>query len=162
MIALKVLVAYYSRTGNTAKMAEAVAAGARSAGAEAVLKEVGAVSLQDLKEADGIVIGSPTYYGQMAAEVKQLFDRSSEVRGDLEVKIGAAFTSSASFEGGNQTTLLSILNAMLIHAMIVVGDPMESGGHYGAIAIGEPGGEAIQAAKLLGSRVAMLAQKLAR
>jgi NAD(P)H dehydrogenase (quinone) len=162
MIVVKVLVAYYSRTGNTAKMAEAVAAGARSAGAEAVLKEVGAVSLQDLKEADGIVIGSPTYYGLMAAEVKQLFDRSSEVRGDLEGKVGAAFTSSASFEGGNQTTLLSILNAMLIHGMVIVGDPMESGGHYGAIAVGEPGGEALQACKLLGSRVAMLAKKLGR
>jgi NAD(P)H dehydrogenase (quinone) len=159
---MKVLVAYYSRTGNTTKMAEAVAAGARSAGAEAVLKEVGAVSLQDLKQADGIIIGSPTYYGQMAAEVKQLFDRSSEVRGDLEGKIGAAFTSSASFEGGNQTTLLSILNAMLIHAMIVVGDPIESGGHYGAIAVGEPGVEALQTAKLLGSRVAVLAKKLTR
>ena len=159
---MKVLVAYHSRTGNTAKMAEAVAAGVRSAGAEAVLKAVGAVSMQDLKEAGGIVIGSPTYYGLMAAEVKQLFDRSSEVRGDLEGKVGAAFTSSASFEGGNQTTLLSILNAMLIHAMIVIGDPMESGGHYGAIAVGEPGSEALQTARLLGSRVAMLAQKLGR
>jgi NAD(P)H dehydrogenase (quinone) len=155
-----VLIAYFSRTGNTAKMAEAVAAGARSAGADAVLKEVGAVSLQDLKEASGIIVGSPTYYGLMAAEVKQLFDRSSEVRGDLEGKIGAAFTTSASFEGGNQTALLSILNAMLIHGMVVAGDPMESGGHYGSIAVGEPGSEALQSAKLLGKRVAMLAKKL--
>jgi NAD(P)H dehydrogenase (quinone) len=159
---VKVLIAYFSRTGNTAKMAEAVAAGVRSAGADAVLKEVGAVSLQDMKEANGIIVGSPTYYGLMAAEVKQLFDRSSEVRGDLEGKIGAAFTTSASFEGGNQTTLLSILNAMLIHGMIVAGDPLESGGHYGAIAVGEPGSEALQSAKLLGSRVAMLAEKLSR
>jgi len=104
----------------------------------------------------------PTYYGLMAAETKQLFDRSSEVRGQLEDKVGAAFTSSASIEGGNQTTLLSILQAMLIHAMIVAGDPMESGGHYGVIAIGEPGKDVLDSCRMLGTRVARLAQKLAR
>jgi NAD(P)H dehydrogenase (quinone) len=157
----KVLVIYHSRTGNTAKMAEAVAAGAKSSGAEVSIKRVGDVSLDDLKKADGIIIGSPTYYGQMAAEIKQLFDRSSEIRGQLENKVGAAFTSSASIEGGNQTTLISIIQAMLIHAMIVVGDPMETGGHYGAIAVGEPDKKALEACRQLGLRVAALAEKLA-
>jgi len=155
-----VLVSYFSLTGNTARMAEAVAAGSKGAGAETKLKKVEETSLDDLKWADGIIIGSPTYYGQMAAEVKRLFDRSSDVRGQLENKVGAAFTSSASIECGNQTTLLSILEAMLIHSMIVVGDPMDSGGHYGAIAIGEPSKKALEACKFLGARVARLVTRL--
>lgn len=158
---VKILVSYYSLTGNTAKMAEAVAAGARAAGAEVVLKKVEETTTDDLKGADGIIIGSPTYYGQMAAQVKQFFDRSSGVRGRLENKVGAAFTSSGSQEGGNQTTLLSILQAMLIHAMIVVGDPMKAGGHYGTISIGKPDGSCEEACRLLGARVADLASRLA-
>ncbi|MDD1742320.1 MAG: NAD(P)H-dependent oxidoreductase [Methanotrichaceae archaeon] len=158
----KVLISYFSPTGNTAKMAEAVASGAKNAGAEVRLKDVKVTSLDDLKWADGIVIGSPTYYGQMAAEVKRLFDRSSDIRGQLEDKIGAAFTSSASIEGGNQTTLISILQAMLIHSLIIVGDPMESGGHYGVIAIGEPNKDSLAACRKLGARVAKLAMKLGR
>ena len=75
----KVLVIYHSRTGNRAKMAEAVAEGAKSAGAEVSVRRIGNVSLDELKNADGIIIGSPTYYGQMAAEIKQLFDNSSEI-----------------------------------------------------------------------------------
>jgi NAD(P)H dehydrogenase (quinone) len=158
----KILVIYHSLTGNTAKMAEGVAQGARSAGADVVVKKATDTNLDDLLRADGIIIGSPTYYGLMAAEIKQLFDRSSEVRGKLENKVGAAFTSSASIEGGNQTTLLSILSAMLIHAMIVVGDPMESGGHYGVIAIGEPNKEVLVSCQILGARVATLAKRLAK
>ncbi len=156
----KVLVIYYSRTGNTAKMAEAVAAGAKTSGAEVIVRKVGDVRLEELKNADGIIIGSPTYYGQMAAEIKQLFDSSTEIRGQLENKVGAAFTSSGSTEGGNQTTLISIIQSMLIHAMIVVGDPMETGGHYGAIAVGEPSEKALEVCKQLGVRVANLTKKL--
>ena len=155
-----VLVSYFSHTGNTAKMAEAVASGAKSAGVEVKLKKVEETSLDDLKWSDGIIIGSPTYYGQMAAEVKKLFDRSSDVRGQLENKVGAAFTSSASIGGGNQTTLISIIQAMLIHSMIVVGDPMDSGGHYGIIAIGEPNKESLEACRILGARVAQLVTRL--
>jgi len=158
----KILVIYHSMTGNTAKMAEAVAQGARSAGADVAVKKAIDTTLDDLLRADGIIIGSPTYYGLMAAEIKQLFDRSSEVRGRLEDKVGAAFTSSASIEGGNQTALLSILQAMLIHAMIVVGDPMESGGHYGVIAIGEPSKEVLTYCQILGARVASLAKRLTK
>jgi len=155
----RILVAYYSRTGNTAKMADAVASGARSSGADAVLKKVEDVVLEDLKSSDGIILGSPTYYGQMASEVKKLFDGSSNIRGQLENKLGAAFTSSGSPAGGNQTALLSILECMLIHGMIVLGDPMETGGHYGVAAVGEPNAEALKACRALGARVAGLAAK---
>lgn len=157
----KVLVVYHSRTGNTARMAEAVGEGAKSSGAAVSVKNVGDVSLDDLKAADGIIIGSPTYYGQMSAEIKKLFDVSSPIRGQLEDKVGAAFTSSGSPDGGNQTTLLSIIEAMLIHSMIIVGDPMESGGHYGAVAVDNPNEKALDACRLLGLRVGNLVKKLA-
>lgn len=157
----KVLVVYHSRTGNTARMAEAIGEGAKSSGAVVSVKKAGDVSLDDLKAADGIIIGSPTYYGQMAAEIKKLFDGSSPVRGQLEDKVGAAFTSSGSPDGGNQTTLLSIIEAMLIHSMIVVGDPMEAGGHYGAVAVGNPNEKVLDACRLLGLRVGNLVKKLA-
>lgn len=156
----EVLVIYHSRTGNTAKMAEAIGAGAGSSGAKVSIKKVGDVSLNDLLSAGGIIIGSPTYYGQMASEIKQLFDSSSPVRGQLENKVGAAFTSSGSPDGGNQTTLLSIIQAMLIHSMIVVGDPMEAGGHYGAVAVGAPDAKSLEACRLLGLRVGNLVKKL--
>ncbi len=158
---MKILIVYHSMTGNTEKMARAVAEGAKSAGADVTVKKASEASSADLKAADGIIIGSPTYYGQMAAEVKKIFDNSSDVRGQLENKVGAAFTSSGSHDGGNQTTLLSILQAMLVHSMIVVGDPMASGGHYGVIAVGEPNKNALDACRQLGSRVANLAKKLA-
>ena len=158
---MKILVAYYSMTGNTEKMAKAVVEGAKSAGADVTVKKASEVTSADLKAADGIIMGSPTYYGQMAAEIKQIFDRSTDVRGQLEDKVGAAFTSSGSCDGGNQTTLLSILQAMLIHSMIIVGDPMSSGGHYGVIAAGDPNKTALEACKQLGSRVANIAKKLA-
>jgi NAD(P)H dehydrogenase (quinone) len=156
----EVLVVYYSRTGNTAKMAEAIGEGAKSSGVKISVKKVGDVNLDDLLSAGGIIIGSPTYYGQMASEIKQLFDSSSPVRGQLENKVGAAFTSSGSPDGGNQTTLLSIIQAMLIHAMIVVGDPMEAGGHYGAVAVGVPDAKSLEACRLLGLRVGNLVKKL--
>ena len=158
---MKILVAYHSMTGNTEKMAKAVAEGAKSAGADVTIKSATEVTSADLKAADGIIMGSPTYYGQMAAEIKLIFDRSTDVRGQLENKVGAAFTSSGSPDGGNQTTLLSILQAMLIHSMIIVGDPMATGGHYGVIAVGEPNKNALEACRQLGSRVAKIAKKLA-
>jgi NAD(P)H dehydrogenase (quinone) len=70
----EVLVVYHSRTGNTAKMAEAIGEGAKSSGVNVSVKKVGDVNLDNLLSASGIIIGSPTYYGQMASEIKQLFD----------------------------------------------------------------------------------------
>lgn len=156
----KILVVYHSVTGNTAKMAESVAKGSSAAGAETSLKSVENVILDDLTSADGIIIGSPTYYGQMSSQIKRLFDGTATIRGRLEDKFGAAFTSSGSIDGGNQTTLLSIIQAMLIHGMIVVGDPMETGGHYGATAIGEPNPRALETCWKLGERVARLAARM--
>jgi NAD(P)H dehydrogenase (quinone) len=111
----KALIVYYSLSGNTKKMAESIA--------EGILKEKVAVDVRDVKDItatdllayDAIIVGSPTYYGSMAADIKRLFDESFRFHGKLDGKIGAAFASSAHIGGGNETTILDILNAMLIH-----------------------------------------------
>lgn len=157
---VRVLVVYYSRTGNTKRMAEEVAEGAREAGAEVRLKDVRNTSLTDLEWADGIVIGSPTYFGLPAAEIKKLIDDSVRIRGKLENKVGAAFSSSHHRAGGRETTMLAILQAMLIHGMVVCGDPLRTGGHYGAAADLSPDEKALRECRELGKRVAKLAERL--
>jgi NAD(P)H dehydrogenase (quinone) len=157
----KVLVVYHSRSGNTAKMAEAVAEGAKNGGADVVLKKVDEAALEDLTAADGIVFGAPTYFGTFSAEMKTFIDKSVRIRGKLENKVGAAFTSSGSLSGGNETTLISMIEAMLIHGMIIVGDPIETGGHYGAVAVGAPDAGALVDCRKLGERVAKFAKILA-
>ena len=157
----KVLVVYHSRSGNTAKMAEAVAEGAKNGGAEVAIKKVEEATLEDLTTADGLVFGAPTYFGTLSGEMKSFIDKSVRIRGKLESKVGAAFTSSGSFSGGNETTLISIIEAMLIHGMIIVGDPIETGGHYGAVAVGAPDAGALMACRKLGERVAKFAKSIA-
>jgi NAD(P)H dehydrogenase (quinone) len=122
VIRLLVLIVYDSKTGNTEKMALAVAEGVREIeGVDAVLKRADKTTNEDLLEAGGIVVGSPTYYGQMSEKTKALFDRSVEVHGKLEGKVGGAFTSSGGIASGAETTIISILEAMLVHGMIIKG-----------------------------------------
>jgi NAD(P)H dehydrogenase (quinone) len=94
----------------------------------------------------------------MAAQIKELFDDSVKFHSKLEGKVGAAFASSANVGGGNETTVLDILNAMLIHGMIIQGDPQ--GDHYGAVAIGAPDSRATKQCVRLGSRIAKLVKRL--
>jgi len=149
----KILVVYDSKTGNTEKMAFAVAEGAKQ------VKGVKAkTNLKDLLDADGIIMGSPTYYGQMSAKLKALIDESVEIHGKLEGKIGAAFTSSGGTATGAETTLLSILQAMLVHGMIVQGRANDK--HYGAAAVEFPRKKELDSCKELGKRVASLVKKL--
>jgi len=152
------LVIYYSRSGNTKKMAESIVEGMKNEGLNAVLKDVKDVKVNELLEYQAIVMGSPTYYGTMAAEIKKLLDQSVQFHGKLEGKVGAAFASSANIAGGNETTILDILKAMLIHGMIIQGDP--KGDHYGPVAIGAPDARSIKECLRLGSRVANLLKKL--
>lgn len=154
----RVLVIYYSRTGNTEAMARFVVEGVKAGGAEAELKRVKDCTPEDLLAADGIIVGSPTYYGLPAAEIKQLFDDSVKYHGQLEGKVGGAFTSSGGIGGGNETTILAILQMMLIHGMVVQGTPM--GDHYGAVSVGYPDSRAEQQCKALGERVARLCNAL--
>ncbi len=132
----RILVCYYSRTGHTQHMAEAVGQGAqRINGTEVEVKPIKEVDPHMLLEYDAIVMGSPTYYGTMAAELKHLIDESVAFHGQLEGKVGGAFASSANVGGGNETTVLDILKALLVHGMIVQGS--STGDHYGPVAIGE-------------------------
>ena len=154
----KVLVIHYSRTGNTEKMAEAVAEGARSEGAEVESKKVEDTKPEDMLAADAIVAGSPVYYGLLAGEMKVLFDESVKFHGKLAGKVGGAFASSANIGGGNETTVMSILQMMLIHGMIVEGSA--TGDHYGPVSIGVPDERVLSQCAALGGRVAQLAARL--
>jgi len=155
----KILVVYDSKTGNTEKMAFAVAEGARQVGGvDVVVKKVDHTSLEDLVDADGIIMGSPTYFGQMSSKLKTLIDESVKIHEKLEGKVGAAFTSSGGTATGAETTLISILQAMLVHGMIVQGRADDK--HYGAAAVGNPNKNELEHCKKLGKRVASLVLKL--
>lgn len=154
----KALVIYYSQGGNTKKMAELVAEGISKGGVEASLKDISAAKPDDLLKYDAIAVGSPTYYGSMAYQIKRLLDESVKFHGKLDGKIGAAFSSSANIGGGNETTILDILNAMLIHGMIIQGDP--KGDHYGAVAISTPDARSSQQCLRMGERLAKLTKKI--
>ncbi|MDD5432334.1 MAG: NAD(P)H-dependent oxidoreductase [Candidatus Omnitrophica bacterium] len=156
----KILVIYYSRSGNTKKMAELVVEGIKKEGVEAVIKDVSGVAVDELLKVEGIIIGSPTYYGTMSAEIKKLFDDTVKIHGKLEGKIGAAFSSSANVGGGNETTVLDILKAMLIHGMVILGD--SQGDHYGPVAIGSPDSRSTKECIRLGERTAQLVKKLCK
>jgi len=150
----EILVVYYSRSGNTEKLAKAVAEGVREGGGNPTLKKVDEVDINKLPEFDGIIAGSPVYFGTMASELKKFFDDSVVVRKKMTNKVGAAFATSAHRTGGKETTIISILQAMLIAGMVVLGDPLETGGHYGAAGSDEAG---LKEGRALGKRVAELA-----
>ncbi|MFH0828297.1 MAG: flavodoxin domain-containing protein, partial [Candidatus Omnitrophota bacterium] len=99
----KIIVVYYSLSGNTKKMAELISDGAKKEGVEAVIKDVQNVHASELLDYEGIIVGSPTYYGTMAYQIKKLLDDSVSFHSKLEGKIGAAFSSSANIAGGNET-----------------------------------------------------------
>ena len=155
---IKVLVAYYSKSGHTKKMAEFAAKGVKDEGAEVTLKTVEELLPDELIGYDGIIFGSPTYYGQMAFQVKKLIDESVILHGKLDGKIGGAFTSSANLGGGNETTVLSILQAFLIHGMVIEGSSKND--HYGPVSIGAPDKRAEKQCVDLGRRVVKLAKKI--
>jgi len=158
---MQVLVMYYSRTGNTEKLASEVAKGVENIkGVKCILKPVSKVTEDDFLSSDGIIAGSPVYFGTMAAELKEVFDKFVYIRKEMEGKIGAAFATSGDPSGGKETTILSIIQAMLIYGMIIVGDPLGATGHYGVACVGEPGGEVRRNAEKLGRRVALLVKKL--
>ena len=156
----KILIIYYSATGNTEKMAQLVASGAKEEKVDVELKKVENTQVKDLLEADGIIIGSPTYYGLPSADVKKLLDESVKYHGRLEGKVGGAFSSSANIGGGNETTILAILEAFLIHGMIIQGT--SKGDHYGPVSIGRPDARAEKQCKELGRRIAQLVLRLTK
>jgi len=195
----EILVVYYSRTGATAELARQVCRGIETvAGATSRLRTVPAVSaaserpvtpipdsgapfatLEELRSADGLVLGSPTRFGNMAAPLKYFLDGTSSLwlSGALSGKPAGVFTSTQTLHGGQETTLLSMMLPLLHHGMYLVGIPYteealsatRSGGSpYGAshvAGLSETGAltehEKVLA-RALGQRVASLAQRLTR
>lgn len=155
---VRMLVGYYSRSGHTKRMAEEIAKAAEAAGAKVDLLNVEQIDYKTLPDYDCLVMGSPTYYGQMAAEVKELFDKSVKVHGKLAGRLGGAFASSGRRAGGNETTVLSILNAWLVHGMLVSGTPGSD--HYGPVSVGAPDKDALKSCAEYGGRLVEQAKLL--
>ena len=182
----KVLVLYYSAYGHIEAMAEALAEGARSAGAEVDVKRVPELAppevakaahykldqaaplarIEELANYDAIAIGVGTRFGRMASQMANFLDQAGGLwmRGALNGKVGAAFTSSATQHGGNEMTLFSIIANLLHFGMIVVGLPYShqgqmtleeivGGAPYGATTIaGGDGSRQPSAIELAGAR----------
>lgn len=141
----KILILYFSRNGSTANMAQHIARGVESVkGAEAILRTVPEVSsvcekvagsvpesgapyatMQELEHCDGLALGSPTHFGNMAAPLKHFIDGTTGLwlSGALSGKPAGVFTSSGSMHGGQETTLLSMMLPLMHHGMIVMSLP---------------------------------------
>jgi len=158
---MQILVLYFSKGGNTRKLAQAIQEGVDTVeGVNAVSKTTAEVTKADFLAAEGVIAGSPTYFGLMAAPLKKILDEFVSVRRKMEGKVGAAFATSGDPSGGKETTMLSIIQALLIYGMVIVGDPMDATGHYGTACAGKPDQRSLENARKLGRRVAMVAQKL--
>jgi NAD(P)H dehydrogenase (quinone) len=196
----KVLVLYYSSWGHIEQMAYAAAEGAREAGAEVVVKRVPELvptevaqaahyktdqkapiaTVEELPEYDAIIIGTPTRYGTMTAQMKNFLDQTGGLwaQGKLIGKVGSVFTSTATQHGGQEATILTTLPVLLHHGMVVVGlpysfqgqmgvDQIRGGSPYGAstIAAGDgsrqPSEIDLDGARFQGKHVAQIAAKLA-
>ncbi len=158
---MQVLILYYSKGGNTKKLAEKIAEGVNSVqGFSALLRTTQDVTKEDFINSSGIIAGSPTYFGVMASDLKRVFDEFVGIRKKMENKVGAAFATSADPSGGKETTIMSIIQCLLIYGMIVVGDPMDATGHYGVACSGTPDEKILENGKKLGKRVAELCKRL--
>ena len=154
---MNVLVLYYSKGGNTRKLAEAIAEGVGQVdGVQAVLRHTRDVVKDDFVAADGLIVGSPVYFGTMAAQLKLVLDEFVGVRKKMENKVGAAFATAGDASGGKETTMMSIIQALLIYGMIIVGDPLSATGHYGTACVGAPDASTVENGRRLGRRVAEL------
>ena len=202
---MKILVAYYSLYGHVLEMARAAAEGAKEVSGTDVrlrrIKEFDEVenviagndylkqvrerqrdipvcTLDDLREADGMLFGSPTRFGNMTAQMKQLFDSAGSLwlKGELEGKPAGVFTSTATTHGGQETTLVTMMIPLLHLGAIIVGVPYSydgmlhtdgrGGTPYGASTVAgskgelQPRPEDLNLARLQGHRVAMITTKL--
>lgn len=196
----KVLVLYYSSYGHIEQMADAVAEGARAGGAEVDIRRVAETAPPEVVQAahfktdtahpliespdalagyDAILVGAPTRFGRMPSQMAAFWDTAGGLwaSGALVGKVGAAFTSTASQHGGQETTLFSIITNLLHMGMTIVGldygfqaqmgvDKIRGGAPYGATTIAggdgsrQPEAEELDAARYLGKKVAETAAKL--
>jgi NAD(P)H dehydrogenase (quinone) len=195
----KVLVLYYSAYGHIEQMAEAVAAGARETGAQVDIKRVPELvpeevarnshfkldqaapvaTVAELEHYDAIIIGTGTRFGRLSSQMANFLDQAGGLwaRGAFNGKVGAAFTSSGSQHGGQETTLFSLITNLLHFGMTIIGldyghagqmghDKVRGGAPYGATTIAggdgsrQPDENELEGARYLGHRVAKTANKL--
>ena len=154
----KVLVTYYSRSGNTEKMARMIADGLATKDVAVDLKTVEEVAIDSLPSYDGFIVGSPNYFGTMAWPVKKFVDESVKYFKKLDGKAAAAFTSEGMIGGGGDTVVLDILKAFLIHGCVVQG--LTSAGHYGPVAVGAPDGRIADEVGVLVDKFAALVKRI--
>lgn len=203
---MKILIVFYSAYGHTYRMAEAVAEGAREVeGAEVILRRVPETlpedllkqirafdaakafehipicTVDELAEADAIIFGTPTRFGNMAGQMRQFLDGTGGLwaKGALVGKIGSVFTSTATQHGGQESTILSFHTTLLHHGMIIVGLPytfteqntleeIMGGSPYGAATIAGndgsrmPSEKELAGARFQGKYVAEIAAKLTK
>lgn len=155
---MKVLIVYDSRTGNTEKMAHAVEEGVEAEGVEVDVKRVDEASVDELPDVDGLILGSPVYYGLPSGKIKEFIDASVKYHGKLEGKVGGAFASSGGTHTGGETTIIALTEALLIHGMVVQGTSGRN--HYGPVSVGAPDDADRETCRKLGQRVAGLVKKL--
>ncbi|WP_158858603.1 flavodoxin family protein [Lunatibacter salilacus] len=162
-----ILIAYYSQSGNTKAMAEAVAKGARSLeGISLILKSIQEISQNELLFADAIILGSPVYNANLPPAVMEFINSWPYEGRPLKDKIGAVFVTGGGFSIGEEAVMLSMIRSMLIHGMLIVGGD-ESEAAFGASAItgegafaGQPVDEIfLRKAEGLGRRVGELVLK---
>jgi NAD(P)H:quinone oxidoreductase type IV len=201
----KVQVIFYSMYGHVYKMAEAVVAGARDAGAQVQLYQVAELVADEtlermgakaarqvfahvplakpeqMTEADAIIFGTPTRFGNMCAQMRNFLDQTGQLwlKGALVGKVGSVFTSTATQHGGQETTLTSFHSTLLHHGMIIVGvpytesglmymDDITGGTPYGASTLAkgdgsrQPSENELKIARFQGRHVSEVAAKLAR
>jgi len=199
----RILILFYSMYGHTFRMANAVAEGVREAGGETILKQVAELVPEDrwnenirkakksmkdipvadpdadLKGIDGLIIGTPTRFGNMCSQMRNFWDQTSGdwMKGSLIGKPAAVFTSTATQHGGQETTIISTMLTLLHHGCILVGLPysfkeqmtvqeITGGSPYGASTIAGPMGERtpsaneLKMAKDLGKHLTSVAKKL--
>ncbi len=133
-----ILVVYYSATGHTALMADAVAAGARSAqGSDVRLLPVDRVSHDDVAWADALIVGTPVHSANISVPIAE-FLNSLPFNGEMRDKIGAAFVTAGGMSAGEEAVQLAILRAMLVYNMIVVGGPTWTEAFGASAVTGEP------------------------
>jgi len=155
---VRILVLYDTQSGNTKKMAEAVAQGAESLpDVEVTIRHVDEARSSDLFEHDGIAVGSPTWCGGLSWKLKKFFDESTCVWGKVEDKVGCAFSTSGGLGGGSEMTCLSILSVLLNYGMLVFGvtDYAAPGitAHYGAVAVQKPTEDELASCRILGAKL---------
>jgi len=195
----RVLVLYYSSYGHIETMAQAVAEGVREAGAEVTIKRVPELvpaevaekmhfkldqaapiaSVNELADYDAIIIGAPTRFGNMPAQMKNFLDQTGGLwmAGKLIGKVGSVFTSTATQHGGQESTILSTHTVLLHHGMVIVGLPysfqgqmgvkeITGGSPYGASTIADgdgsrqPSENELAGARFQGRHVAQIAARL--